>query len=418
MSAHTMLRRVTGLNLTHSTVERAVRQRMAERDLSDPDSYLQALTADELTQLIELVVVPESWLFRDAAAFVWATRFVQERMLGAARPNAARPSAARPSAARPIAARPIRILSIPCACGEEPYSMAMALRDAGIPDQAYTIDAVDLSASCIARAERGIYGRNAFRSQDMGFRARHFTHLGGDQYRIIDSLRAQVRFRQGNLLHIDTLMHAHYYDVIFCRNLLIYFDQTMAKAAISRLAAILDNDGFLFAGYAEVPTFCRHGFVSLPQRQAFALKKNPGLPARPPLPLPTPPPLARAIKPRAKPVARAAAENLLEQAGKLADLGRFEEAGLKCLAHLSLVPDAAGAYFILGILSEHAKQKAAAESHWRRCLYLQPDHYEALCHLAVLTEQHGNAAGAAALKARAARIFNRQQATWIPPQYP
>lgn len=415
MKVQTMLRQFTGLNLTRITVERAVRQRMAQQHLSDPDGYVQALTPDELMQLIELVVVPESWLFRDAQAFAAATRFVQERLLRAA--------------------RPVRILSIPCAAGEEPYSMAMALRDAGTPADCFTIDAIDLSPSCIARAQSGIYGRNAFRSQDMGFRERYFSHIGEDDYQINDSLREQVRFQQGNLLLIDTLTRANYYDVVFCRNLLIYFDQPTAGVAIAKLTAILADDGMLFAGYAEVPAFCRHGFVALPQRQAFALKKDLGSVAVPKPPQPHQPkgalkpasrtvratpvravpgwpkPAAKAVKATPKPAAPAAAENLLEQARKLADLGLFEEAELKCRTHLTLVPDAAGAYFILGILSEHAKQATEAEDCWRRCLYLQPDHYEAMCHLALLTEHNGNAPGAALLKARAARIFKRLQAS-------
>ena len=408
MTAQSMLRRVTGLNLSRSVAERAVRQRMAQQHVSDPDAYLQALTPNELTQLIELVVVHESWLFRDAQAFITATQFIQERLLRAA--------------------RPIRILSLPCAAGEEPFSMAMALLDAGIPDAAFSIDAVDLSPSCIARANCGIYGRNAFRSQNMDFRERYFKHVGADDYRIIDAVRARVQFKQGNLLQFDSITHAKYYDVVFCRNLLIYFDKATIRAAVAKLAAILADDGVLFAGYAEVPAFCRHGFIRLPQRQAFALKKNLGLA---PLPKVAPcsklaPPLARAtpvcvvppapVKAMPEPAAATTAspvgaENLLEQARKLADLGQFKEAGLKCHAHLAQAPDAADAYFILGILSEHAKQMRLAEDYWRSCIYLQPDHYEALCCLALLARQHGDQAGAAAFKARAARVFKRRQAS-------
>ncbi|MDC8760935.1 methyltransferase, partial [Janthinobacterium sp. hw3] len=104
----------------------------------------------------------------------------------------------------------------------------------------------------------------------------------------------------------------------------------------------------------------------------------------------------------------AGADGLLEQARSLADLGQFQLAGEKCHAHLAQAPDAAEAYFILGILNEQAGKTALAEDYWRRCIYLQPDHYEALCHLALLTEHNGNGAAAAALKARAARIFQRR----------
>ncbi|HAT32640.1 MAG TPA: methyltransferase, partial [Janthinobacterium sp.] len=98
-----------------------------------------------------------------------------------------------------------------------------------------------------------------------------------------------------------------------------------------------------------------------------------------------------------------------EQARLLADQGHFQDAAEKCRAHLLAAPEAAEAYFILGILSEQVHKMALAEDYWRRCLYLEPEHYDALCHLALLDEHKGNGAGAAVLKARAARIFQRRQ---------
>ncbi|MYN11328.1 tetratricopeptide repeat protein, partial [Pseudoduganella aquatica] len=100
---------------------------------------------------------------------------------------------------------------------------------------------------------------------------------------------------------------------------------------------------------------------------------------------------------------------LLAQARKLADRGENKDAAAACHAVLARAPETAEAYFILGMLSEHAGQAAQAEEHWRRCIYLRPDHYDALCHLALLAEQSGNSSGAATLKARAARIYQRQQ---------
>lgn len=429
MSAHSpaqnLLRHSTGLTVSKQAAARAVKQRMELCGVADEQAYLDGITAAELTQLVELVVVPESWLFRDAQAFYAAVDFVQQRVAAAGRD----------------AMRPVRILSIPCAGGEEPYSMAMALRDANVPKHAFSIDAYDLSQGCVLRARSGVYGRNAFRAQDTSFRERYFIHLGEDEYRIIDAIREQITFRQGNLLQFDARTYGGYYDLIFCRNLLIYFDKPTTKAAVAQLAALLDDDGMLFAGYAEVPAVCQHGFRSVPIRQAFALKKElaqarpmaapapakPKMRARAAAAAPatasgpvalafsagagaavTPAPAARAGKASAKP---APAESLLEQARRLADRGHFKDAAEKCHAHLALEPEAAEAYFILGILSEHAHKMTAAEDYWRRCIYLQPDHYEALCHLALLAEQNGNQAGAANLKARAARIFQRHGAS-------
>ncbi|CAN7483215.1 protein-glutamate O-methyltransferase CheR [Pseudoduganella sp. LjRoot289] len=485
MSAQAMLRRVTGLTVSKSAADRAIRQRMEQTGLVNREEYLAALTPQELTELVELVVVPESWLFRDQQAFHVAVELVRAML-------------ARPAASQ----RPVRILSVPCAGGEEPYSMAMALCDAGVPRTAFSIDAYDLSPGCVARARSGVYGRNAFRARDLAFRDRYFTPVGNDDYQIAAALRAQVRFSQGNLL---TLVTAHrVYDIIFCRNLLIYFDKPATKAAIERLSALLADDGVLFAGYAEVPSFAQNGFTPLPHRQAFALKKKPAAataagvatgrsaaaahtpPAKPrgaergggtpgpredgtqvqparsrasapsasaerrkaerdaaltpgathgggPAATPTDmrgparPGLAGAVAAGAGAGAGGAtlpagrgtaaggakappsAADLLAQARKLADLGKYKEAAAACQAVLAAAPDSADAYFILGMLSEHAGQAEQAEQQWRRCVYLQPDHYEALCHLALLAEHAGDSGGAATLKARAARIYQRQQ---------
>ncbi|MNM26825.1 putative biofilm formation methyltransferase WspC [compost metagenome] len=412
MTAQTLLRRATGLSVSKSVAERAVGQRMEQTGFADSETYLHAITPAEMTQLIELVVVPESWLFRDPQAFYATVELVQERW---------------------ARGRATRILSIPCAGGEEPYSMAMALRDGGVPKQAFSIDAYDLSPGCIERAQAGIYGRNAFRAQDVAFRERYFTHVADDCYRIIDALREQVTFRQGNLLQFDTATYSKHYDVIFCRNLLIYFDKPTTRAAIQNLSALLADDGMLLAGYAEVPSFCQNGFAPLQFRQAFALKKDSTPPAAviqvaalpparalrsvPPAPRPapsrTPPaPAPAAARPRAVPVQQAAVQtDLLAEARLLADRGQLREAGEKCHAHLARVPEAAEAYFMLGIINELAGKMDLADDYWRRCIYLQPDHYEALCHLALLAERNGNSTAASTLKARAARIFQRRQAS-------
>ncbi|AVR96056.1 CheR family methyltransferase [Pseudoduganella armeniaca] len=433
MKALALLRQATGLNLSRATVERAVRQRMEALGATDQQAYQAQLTQDELAALIELVVVPESWLFRDAQGFAVATAFAKARLAAGA--------------------RLVRLLSIPCAGGEEPYSLAMALADAGVALTAFAIDAIDLSAACIARAEAGVFGRNAFRGKDLSFRDRHFAPLGDDEYIIDAGLRRRVRFRQGNLLTSD-IAAPRTYDVIFCRNLLIYFDAETTAAAIARLAALLADDGVMLAGYAEVPSFTRNGFTALPYRQAFALRKAaapdgpdgmdqapiwaslplprsdsasarapkvaapaaaPARPkARPPVKMPVTMPVAApatAVPPPPAPTIAALAPTAdLAQARLLADQGRPEEAQAACRAVLAQQPDNAEAWFLLGLLTEGARPDQA-EQHLRRCIYLQPDHYDALCHLALLAGQHGDAAGAATLKARAARVWRRRHHT-------
>ena len=414
MNARDLIRQATGLNLTAAVAERAVAERLARLGQNDPQAYLQSIRPDELKALIELVVVPESWMFRDAEAFYAVAAFVRERL-----------AAASEAASQAASQRVVRILSIPCAGGEEPYSIAMALDDAAVPRGAALIEAIDLSDVALARARRGRYTKNAFRGADLTFRERHFTQDGSD-YQISEALREQVSFSQGNLLAIDALGNAGRYDIVFCRNLLIYFDDATTATAIAKLRLLLADDGMLCAGYAEVPAFCAHGFTPLRIPGAFALQKererraetrpkaSAGVPA-PTLALARPPAqeplkMTGTVAPAAAapPAAQSDPAELIGRASQLAGQGDLAGAARLCHEVLTIHPASADAYFILGLVSECDKQLAAADAFWRRCVYLQSDHYEALCHLALLAEQRGDAVQADAFRQRAARVYGRR----------
>lgn len=399
MNLRELVRQETGLDLDEVVIERAVTRRMAECGVADAAAYAAAITPQELHALTELLVVPESWMFREAGAFAAAAAFVQ-RCLAAA------------------PGRVVRILSVPCAGGEEPYSMAMALADAGVGAAGYSIDAVDLSEVALERARRGRYTRNAFRGANLAFRERYFTRVD-TEYQIRDDIRAQVRFSHGNLLATD-LAAGGRYDVVFCRNLLIYFDEATTAAAIARLHDLLTEDGVLFAGYAEVPSYCRNGFAAVRATGAFALQKAAVAPAPSAAPAPVARTLPRPVlvpaaapvnaQPPRKPLSSAARTDIgaeLALARQRADQGDHAGAEAACKRVLDASPDAAEAYFILGLTSECEHNLAAAEGHWRRCVYLKPDHYEALCHLALLAGQRGDAAQSDALRQRAARVYQR-----------
>jgi chemotaxis protein methyltransferase WspC len=312
--------------------------------------------------------------------------------------------------------------------------MAMALEDAQVPAACYRIDAIDLSDVALARARAGLYTRNAFRGAQLDFRERHFVP-NGLQYQIDPLLQRQITFSKANILSYDPGLR---YDVIFCRNLLIYFDEPTVAAAIARLDALLLDDGMLFAGYAEVPAFTRYGFELVRAPGAFALRKRGATTARHPPPAPAPhssapthtprkrvagapasvpasvPIAAPATAARAgakaapKPPTPADNEALLEQARRLADQGDLAGASSLCSTSLAADGALADAWFLLGLCSELAGDPGAADLDYRRCVYLRPDHYEALCHLALLCEQAGKTAQASAFRQRAARIYGRR----------
>src|ERR1700722_10012721 len=137
-----------------SAVERAVQARMEASRLSDLGAYLELVRASkaELQQLIEAIVVPETWFWRDPQAFALLSRWAFESWLPKNRDG------------------PMRLLSLPCSTGEEPYSMAMTLLEAGFPADRLSIDAVDISECALALAARARYGRNSFRGSDPALR--------------------------------------------------------------------------------------------------------------------------------------------------------------------------------------------------------------------------------------------------------
>src|SRR5262249_4075648 len=126
-----------------SALARAVQERQAACRLRDPLAYWDYARSsdDERQQLVEAVVVPETWVFRDRGAFGALEQMVQDEWRGAR-------------------GRVLRVLSVPCSSGEEPYSIAMALTEAGLAPEQFHIDAVDVSARALARARRAVYGRN------------------------------------------------------------------------------------------------------------------------------------------------------------------------------------------------------------------------------------------------------------------
>lgn len=383
-----------------AALERAVRQRAAACDAGDLQAYWQRLQGDaeELQELTEAVVVPETWFFRDPAAFEALVDFARGRT--------------SPS---------LRVLSLPCATGEEPYSIAMTLLDAGLPAEAFAVDAVDISGRSLALARRGEYGRNAFRSEDLGFRERHFEPIGDGRYRVREPLRRAVRWHQSNLFADELLAGRGPYHVVFCRNLLIYFDRPSQERALGVLEAMLADDGRIFVGPSEAALLLAAGFEWLALPRAFAFRRRRHAQAAVPLPMApratvpprttAPRPQAAAAAPRraapaAPPVALAAPalQDVLREASSLADQGLLDDAERRCRDALREHPSSAQAMYLLGLVHDARGQADAAAEHYRGAIYLDPRHEQALLHLALLRERQGDVAGARRLQERARRL--------------
>jgi chemotaxis protein methyltransferase WspC len=150
--------------------------------------------------------------------------------------------------------------------------MAMALLDAGVPSARFQVDAMDISLRALERAAAAVYGRNSFRGSGTAGREHHFETASGGK-RVCQRVRRQVRFRHGNLLQLPYLPGRDRFDVIFCRNLLIYFDRSVQDRAIAALGALLKPEGLLFVGSSEGGLALSHDYVSAKLPMAFAFRR-------------------------------------------------------------------------------------------------------------------------------------------------
>ena len=381
-----------------AAIQRAIQARVASLHMASLDEYLELLRANEqeLHELVESVVVPETWFFRDDASFDVLERIALETLLDP---------------------KPIRILSLPCSSGEEPYSIAMTLLTAGWSPTAFSIDAVDISQRALDRARAGVYGKNSFRGELRRGHA-YFTQ-DAQGLAVAPEVKERVRFLRRNFFDSDLCDELHAYQIIFCRNLLIYFDAETQKRAINVLKGLLAKEGRLFVGPAEASLFLDEGFVlcdSVSASVLCAVKKAKTLV----LPKPAPkrislflpavqkknavaqPPRAEASK---LPVL-ADYKALLDQARTLADKGRTEEAIQQCEEVMEKHGPTTESLLLLALLKDAMGLAHDAIACYRKVLYLQPDHLEAMAHLAAHLERTGNESAVRAIQNRMHRLRN------------
>ncbi|MGS1011049.1 CheR family methyltransferase [Achromobacter anxifer] len=405
-----LLKRRMGLDsgsIGKAAVERAVRRRMGMAGVADEQDYLwqvQVSTA-EMQQLIEAVIVPETWFFRYPESQAAMAALARERLNGAAAQG-----------------RVLRVLSVPCSSGEEPYSIAMAMLDAGVPAERFQIDAFDISVRMVEFARRALYGRNSFRGDDLGYRDRFFSETA-DGHQLAAHVAAQVRFQPGNLFDPDLLAGAAPYDFVFCRNLLIYFDAATQARAVQVLRSFTREDGVLFVGPAETTLLTGRRLPAVPMARSFAFLAKPLPPPAAPVAPPAARPLVHSWTPPRRPLAQAPAAGLpvphapapaapagqggaqdsLRHIAALADQGRVQDAMAQCRAHIDRHGASAEALYLQGLLQDAAGDARQAQAAYRKALYLDPTHREALLHLAALVASDGDHEAARRLQARAAR---------------
>ncbi|HVM81957.1 MAG TPA: protein-glutamate O-methyltransferase CheR [Stellaceae bacterium] len=189
---------------------------------------------DLVREIVEAMTTNESFFFRDIKPFDQFKSFVLPTLMKA---RAQR--------------RQIRIWSAACSSGQEPYTLAMmfAEQKAALADWSFEIVATDLSTEILEKAEAGLYSQfEVQRGLPIQLLLKYFKQQG-ERWQIDAGLRSRVRFQQFNLL--DDPASLGVFDAIFCRNVLIYFDQATKTQVLERLSRVLAADGYLYLGGAE-----------------------------------------------------------------------------------------------------------------------------------------------------------------------
>jgi len=416
---------------------RAVMKRRGFQDLSAYEKHFLS-SPEEQQMLIDEIVVGETWFFRDWGPFAYLALQAQD-LRKALAPGGM-----------------LKILSAPCSSGEEPYSIVMALLQAGLPPAAFSVDAADISAKVLNMARKGCYGRNAFRESLGEGYASYFTDT--DQGRqVTDIVSRQVRFIRDNLAASPCLDGYGPYHIIFCRNFLIYLTSEARQRVFKHLDRLLLPGGALFSGHAETMFWQMNGYRPIRHERAFAFSK------------PDPSAPAHAVKqervaetsakfptrhcdpkPRAKrgghpldlreiatdpegPLAMAASvsssmdssatlrqgqwlamagerdmkkdslDRQLREARLLADRGALDEAASLCRDYEKVAGPVAEAYCLMGLICEARKDVRLAEDYFLKALYLDPYHYESLIHTSLLYQERGDERRAALYRERAER---------------
>jgi chemotaxis protein methyltransferase CheR len=227
------LYRRTGMSFTQSKryfIDRRLEDRIAATGSSSFQAYFSLLRADadhEIEQLINSFTVNETYFYRED----YQLRCMTSSMLGST----------------------IRIWSIPCSTGEEPYSIALWLMENWPRVDNYNIEIVgsDIDTTALKAAAEGIYGERALMRLSPDIVTRYFRPVGDGNHQIDEGLRGSIEFTGANLIDTQDMVRYREFDLIFCRNVLIYFDDASRRQAAENLYDCLRPGGYICLGHSE-----------------------------------------------------------------------------------------------------------------------------------------------------------------------
>jgi chemotaxis protein methyltransferase CheR len=220
-------------------IDRRLLERMATTGSSSFQSYFAMLRSDadqEIEFLINAFTVNETYFYREDHQLRCMTSDLLGNILNGK-----------------ASGQPIRIWSIPCSTGEEPYSIAIWLMENWKDVDRYNIEIVgsDIDTRALKAAMEGIYGNRALMRLPPDVVGRYFEKIGDDRYRIDEGLRNSIQFTAANVVDPADTRRFGKFDIIFCRNVLIYFDDASRRIAAENLYDRLHPGGYICLGHSE-----------------------------------------------------------------------------------------------------------------------------------------------------------------------
>ncbi len=218
-------------------IENRLSKRLSELNFTSFKDYIYYLKYDvrkrmEMDTMINLITINETYFLRERGQMDYLVNTIIPDFIKAGK-------------------RSVKIWSVPCSTGEEPYSIAILLMNAGLYNKInIDIMATDINSDVVAIAKRGEYHSASFRGVPSDFISKNFRQEG-QSYFIKDEIKNKIRFNTGNITSPTVSMIAGRMDVIFCRNVLIYFDMDGKKKAVDMFHKTLNDPGYLCLGHSE-----------------------------------------------------------------------------------------------------------------------------------------------------------------------
>lgn len=373
--------------------------------ISEEDLLLELnRNPNTIKELIEEVKVPETWFLRDKEAFNYLEKFTKEAIIN--KKNL-----------------PLRILSAPCSTGEEAYSIAITMKNAGLTHDDFNIIAVDISDVNLSKASKGVYTKSSLRALESETIEKYFIK-NDFRYQVVQHIKnSNIDFRNLNLIKDFYKFSNKEFDVIFFKNLLIYLNESSRQYILSNIKRVLKDDGVLFVGVSELNYFIRNGFETINHNLSFAcrLKKhsNPSIQDNRKLII------KREIskknnleqlknknntiseKVTASPIIDNNKVYNSEKIKKMMDLGKYNEVEIEIDFYIKENINNYEIYFNKGLIKYVEQNYSLAKEYFLKSLYLEPNNYDTLIYLSLIEKELGFNDKSEVYRLRAEKVYNR-----------